>query len=760
VLFGSIDRLLFRPLPYEAPNRLVQVHTFVASEPGRTPFAAMPMSLTQRLVDSSKSFEGFGWTEPGLVTTVPTEGGNPLSLVPVSSQALDVLGVRAFAGRTFTESDGSGVGWTVMLSFTTWRTRFGSSDDVIGMSWPSGRTNFRVIGILPEAFLLPSSRLVERVDGVVVRPQRNNQAGSLTVAPFARLKRNVSIAAAQAEVDFLTAQEPLSADESQPRSGGRQVILQPLQRGLFFLVRPYLWVVSSAIWAVLSIACVNLAILLLARGQSRTHEVAVRTALGASSSRLALTPVLEAGMICVVGGGIAVLMYSLTADALPLVLPSALRSFVVDAVDFRLTAITCGTIALCVMVAGLLPVIWARQRGLEPLIRSGRHVPLGRLRGSRLLVAIEAGFGVLLVVCAGVTVPTFASLALQGWGYEFENLYVASVGHGASQETLQQTDSRRVDTILDVVEGLPGVQGAAAGLILPLERDRPTAFWRERGISLSHWNVTPQLFLVLGNKIVAGRSFSASDADGSQRVAVINEAGIGSLWPGLRPNEVIGKSIDTDDGPHTVIGVSTNIRRLTGEVGRDLFLPLSRSAEGTQSAIEVAIRMAPGAVPDRDLLLSRLNARFSPSSLRVRSLRDTLAPSLDQPRFLAALFGSLAICAIVLSLFGLNSVAVFEATRRRHEMAIRLALGSSGASLRWLLIRDALKPALVGVAIGSCLSWWVSATVSGWVPSLPLPTLDMYVLASLTFIVATVVGAWFPARRATRVLPARVLGSP
>jgi hypothetical protein len=269
------------------------------------------------------------------------------------------------------------------------------------------------------------------------------------------------------------------------------------------------------------------------------------------------------------------------------------------------------------------------------------------------------------------------------------------------------------------------------------------------------------MFQTLGTPMRAGREFAASNITDGSTVAVINEACARALWPGVPIPAIIGRPLETVAGPRTVIGVAGDIRTLPSNAAvPGVFLPVTTpQMKALGFKVPIVVRMHAGAVPDLELLTTRLRERFPTQSVRLVSLGEQLGTVLDRPRFLAVLFGVLAGVALLLAATGVYAVAAFESVTRRHEMAIRQALGATAARLRGRLGADILAPVLVGTSMGLTASWLGARAFQAQVAELDAVNPSVFLAALLLIVVATVIALWRPAIQTGKVDPATELRS-
>jgi predicted permease len=777
--FSMFDRVLFRPLPYSEPDRLVQLQSRVSRATTLDGAATLNLPITHALAREKDLFTGIAWA-PGWETPVtPVSGENPLLwLTPVTYGTLDVLGVRPVIGPGF-----SAVGTAddaelpVLLTYETWQRRYRGSGSVLSLAWTApgvGTANarWRVVGVLPEGFLLPSSRLVrvqyDGIYGIDPRLDRQAPASEITVAPFARLAPGVSVAAARARVNAIAA-------SVHPRRTAVSVV--PLQTGLSVAVRPYVWLAMAGAWAVLGATCLTLAILLLTWSHSRRQDAGVRLALGASPRRLVITALLESTFLCGAGAVVGWLGYVWTRSLFVNAVPLGLQPFAADTVDIRVVAATCGAALVGAVVAGTMPALrTSRTAPLDVMRPSQGFALLERLEGGPVLLAAQVAFGVILLVGAWATVPGVLGFLLRSPGFDSADLFVVSVPTASDADAANAREqTRRGFTVIDVVRGLPGVVGVALSRTDPFARPEDDRFSRRLappGFEGRVLAVGAQFFRTLATPIIAGRAFSVADVEQQALVAMVNESGARALWPDVPVPTVIGRTVTTHDGPRVVVGVAADIRiELGARADPALFLPLSAddvyrpgpNNSGTWNSFQVLVRMAHGRVPDRALLRERL--RDQPWMIpnwgvpMLESVTAQFEPALERPRLLAAVFGTLGGIILMLTTIAVYGLASFEIRRRRDEMTVRLALGATPWALRRGLAAVMVKPVLAGVLVGLPFSWVVVKLLSLSVPLVNPNDFRIYAAAAAAMIVAALVAAWLPGRHLVTMGVGEVLRS-
>ncbi len=749
-VLSVVDRMLFRPLPYRDADRLVHLHRVILRSPA--PQTVFDQLMIIALRERATTFEAFtSASGPGTLTVLEGLGEAPLLLSFGSPNLLRVLGVQPVLGRDFIDADLQGKTVAVLLSYDVWRTRLGSAPDLPGRTFGS----YHVVGVLPPGFLLPSSALSERVDGIVARGVNTTTPGTLVPAVIGRLRPGVTAQQAQAETDVITRDIPGPG----PPFAHPSIQVQPVRMGLFFLYRPYLVLIFGAVCLVLLVAGVNLATLLVARGRSREQEIAVHAALGASRRRLIVTTLVESVVVSTAGCVLAVGLSYWAHGALLTIVPPSFRGLTESPLDPRLVLIALsGTITVSILAA-VIPAWRASHVDLQSALqRAGRGAGTSRLKGGATLLAAEAALGLVLVAGGAATVRNFLGILLKNPGYVPADLYSIDVYHRWSKD-MRADRVARPRAVIDAIRSVPGIQAGAVALMLPtLDIPGSHDFWKPYGVQGTRWAVGDGFFETLRTPIRTGRGFTAAEVDSQALVALVNEMGARVLYPDGPAAASVGKTIKTTDGMREIVGVVAEIRRMPGVAPAPaLFLPVSAAEVTPSQSLKVAVRMSVGRLPDEQLITARLDAQFPKSSIDILSLDDARAPHFHQPRFQAVLFGSLAVAGVLLAAMGLFAVATFEASRRRHEMGVRLTLGATRRQIQRLIIGTALRPVAIGAVAGLAVCWWAAKFLQGYLFEVDARDPITYALVASVLLMTAAIASWLPARTASSVDPSTSL---
>lgn len=778
LVFSMFDRVLFRPLPYDEPHRMVQLH----SQPGMGD-PALPLAVTLELARQPSLFAGIGWADGGEpVPLITVAGENPvLWLTSVTTNSLEVLGIRPVIGPGFSAMRATSFERPVLLTYETWQRQYGGSDDVLALSWMTRDAQqrdiyWRVVGVLPQGFLLPSPRPVTAPYDAIygVDPGFERQLLStetITVAPFARLAPGISFRAAQARVDaYVAARFPRPTNMFFQRAK-----MISLQSGLSAPGRRHATLAVVGAWAILVATSLTLTILLLTWSQSRRQDAGVRLALGASPRRLVISALAESVILCAAGAVIGWLVYAWTRSLFMSLMPPGLRSFAVETADVRVIAVTGGVALMSALAAGTLPALRAAQTSPLHVLRSQQDsMRFDRLFGGSFLLSVQAAFGVMLLVSALAILPGVLRSLLASPGFDAHDLFMVNIptsNDKTASDAREQT--RRGLAALEVVHQISGVLGAALSRsdpFWPPSWERPGSSNRS-GFAGRVLPVDADFFRTLAVPLKAGRAFSDADIEQQSLVAMVNEAGARALWPDQPVQSAINRTVPTHDGPRLVVGVAADFHiGIDTPVAPTLFLPLSATEAYSSpdnafpyNSYRVMIRMVSGRIPDRALLSDKLREQpwmisnwTGPQS---QSVVAELDAALETPRLLALIFGALAAIALLLTGVAMYGLSNFEIWRRREEMTVRLALGATPRALRRRLAVAVVKPVLVGILVGLPMGWVIARVLSASVAVGSASDLWIYAAAAATILVAALIAAWLPGRRFFSMRTAELLRS-
>jgi len=820
-IFSILNTLLLRTLPVQEPERLVMLaggswtnpiweeirnrvygtRGHEAADPreqtseGAARSVGVPASDRARRgagVPADPIFDGaFAWSGERF----DLAGGGPTEFVDgiwASGRFFDVLGVPAILGRTFTEADdargGGPEGPVAVISYRYWQRRLGGSADAIGRSLTLDRVPFTVIGVTPPGFFgIDVGSAFDVIVPIGVEPLLRGSESSLDRRGYwwldvmARLKPGQTIDAATVALRGVQPQirEATLPGDWRPEWLERYLkdafTLAPAATGESFLRRRYerpLLVLMGVVALVLLIACANIANLLLARAAARQHELSVRLALGASRARLGRQLFAESLALAGLGAGLGLWFARWGSELLVRQLSTQRSQVFLDlSLDWRVLGFTTAVAVATALLFGTLPAFRAaRVQPSEAMNAQGRTLVGERRLGlGQLLVVVQVALSLVIVVGAGLFVRTFTALATLDPGFERHGILVVSVN---AERSAVEPEGRAAffERIREAVAVLPGVTHAACSVVTPVSgstwqytvevESEPPRPENERG---THVNiVSPSWLATYGTRLLAGRDLDAADREGAPAVALVNEAFARRFTAGRNP---IGRTVlrpsrpGQSTPPIEIVGLVQNAvyRSLRQEIPPTMYLPLAQTPD-LRPAINVSVRAATGS----PALLTRsiadaIGGLDRDVSLTFRTLADQIDASLTQERLIAMLSGFFGGLALLLAGIGLYGVTSYAVSRRRTEIGIRLALGANPAGVLGLVFSRVSLLVGLGVVAGGAISFWAARFAETLLFGLPPRDPATFAVAAVVLALVGAAAAWRPARRASRLDPARVL---
>jgi putative ABC transport system permease protein len=703
-----------------------------------------------------------------------------------------VLGVPAILGRTFTEADdrrgGGPDGPVAVISYGFWQRRFGGAADVVGRSLTVERVPFTIVGVAPPQFFgVDVGRTYDIAIPIGTEPLIRGKESALDRRSYwwlnvmLRLRKSQSLQAADQTMRGVHPQireATMPPDWRQPdkeRYLEEGFSLLPAANGGSPLRQRYqqpLTTIMVVVSLVLLIACANIANLLLARATARRHELSIRVALGASRLRIARQLLTESLLLSVLGALIGLVFAQWGSRLLVGQLSTATNNvFLALSIDWRILGFTAAVAIATAMLFGTAPALRGmRAQPHDALKAQGRGVVGdGRLGVGSVLVVLQVALSLVLVVGAGLFMRTFASLAQLDLGFDRNPVLVASI----NAQPVQLEPAERPELFrrtLDAAAAVPGVASAALSAVTPVSGstwnhrielpDGPNLPEKERQTYVN--SVSSGWFRTYGTPMLAGRDFGTGDTSSAPQVAIVNEAFAKKFTGGRNP---IGTRIRQPGNAvrpaieRQIVGYVKDAvyRSLRDPVPPTMYIPYAQQPE-PPSSMSVSVRAASGspALLTKPLA-SALTQVHSDIAITFRPLADQVNAALIQERivaWLSAFFGGLALLLAGLGLYGVMSYAV---SRRRTEIGIRMALGAAPGGVVALVLRRVAILVGIGTIAGAVVSLWASRFVStllyGLQPRDPLTL----IAAILVLVTIGAMAGWLPARRASRIDPARVL---
>lgn len=771
--FGLLETFFLRPLPYPSADRLVQLHRTVPDQGFESRRFSLPNVLALREAmeerGDSAPVEAMGAYNYGPRNlTAPETRPERIMVSRVTVDLLRMLGVQPIRGRSFTDAEAEpGSGDVVLVDHGFWQRRFGGRPDLVGQAIRLDGTPHTVVGIMPPDVQFPFGGVkawvpVTEDEAAFGRDYRN-------FMPVVRLRESVERDAAVRDLE-LAYRRIHERDADADRVYG--VRAEALRTALLFLddtIRPVLYAGLGASGFVLLVVCANLAGLVLARTRRRRHELAVRTALGAERGQLVVQILSETVLLALGGGLLGVLVAAWQLDLVGGFIPEDLFRVGEIGVDGSVLGVALLAVALSAAVAGLWPGLRsAREVDLRGMLGEGRRAPggLGASRSQGALVTGQVALALVLLAGAAVVLRSFVEMRGQDPGFDPEPVLTAGWTLPEAGYPDDEARARFLRDVLAAVRAAPGVDVAGAVNPLPMNFEVYAQEFRLAGegagdasLRSAHYHmVAPGYFRAMGIRLLAGRTFTDRDDASAPPVVVVSRETELRYWP---EEGAVGRRIrlgaESDARLATVVGVVENTARafLGDPPGSVIYRPLLATGggrgflvatgTGEPAALVGPVREAVRSV-DPDLPLSD-----------VRTMPEVVQQSMAPWTAGTVALLVLGLEALVLALMGLYGVVAYAVSERTREVGIRTALGAEPAQTVALFLRRAAVQVGIGVALGLAGALVLTRAVSGLLQGVSPVDPPSLAAATAVTVLAALLAAWLPARRAARVDPMIVL---
>ncbi len=765
VVFTVVDGVLLSPLPYENPERLVRVYQSWPSDPEEPSFLAGAAFLAYReLTDVFDGLAGlYTYGETGVDVMLGDEPERILAM-PISADMLAVLGVEPALGREFRREEEHSNAGVVMLSYGLWQRYFNGAPDVVGQTLDIEGAPRTVVGVMPAGFRNPIGSQVDIWHPEQLLPVAEgydpNDWDNHYLSAVGRLREGVTVEQARARIDALVPTYEAMYDDVE----GQSALIVPLLEDKVGATRTMLWTLMSAVGMVLLIACVNIAGLFLARGADRSHELAIRAALGAPRRRL-ISQMLSESLLLGIAGGIAGLLLSFAGLAAVVRLaPDTLPRVAELGIDLRVFGFTAVVTLLTGLLFGMAPALRFSRPDLERSLRQedrGNSVsgPIYRARGA--LVVAEVSLALVLLFGAGLLIKSFNNLINVDLGVNAGGVVTYEVHLPDSRYPEGAQRIAFYDDLFARVRAIAGVDSVGAVSFLPSEGDYHQWGLRrldidpesERARTGPNVRVIDEDYLqVMGIDLLRGRGFAEEDTLESPRMLLINQVIADELFADSDP---IGTPMRLAGREYEIAGVVSNSSRdPLGTFGPDVYIAHDQYATNRNWAMIQTVRTAGDPLAIVDQVRGALGAVDPQLVLyRVRAMQSVVDNGIAAQRFATALMTAFAGVALLLAAIGIYGVLSYTVTQRTHEIGIRMALGADRRQVRALVLRQGVWLAGIGVLVGTAgslaLARWLGSMLFEVRPNDPL------VLGAVALCLALVaaLAGYLPARRATIVDP-------
>lgn len=779
-IFSVVDAVLLRALPYDEPSALVAVGTtfptreWADEEAGLQHLAGTSMANFLDYRDRSRSFAALAGAEATNVL-LPDLGSGPelASAAAVSADFFEILGVTPALGRTFLPEEQSVTADGVFLiSYGAWQRRFAGDPDVIGRGMSGSGEGGVVIGVLPRDFTPPEHLFPGEPDfWMPLQPDNERYAdrGGRSLAIIGRLAEGIDVLEARDEAGDIAVALATEYPEGNVFPDGTHfgIGVNGLHAQTVGTSGRTLRIFLGASGLLLLLAAMNAATLLLARALDRKRELGVRMALGAGRRRMVGLLMSEAGLVTVAGGIVGIAFAYGGVWAFLQYAPSGIPRMETVRVDARVLTLAAAVSIVAGLAAGLVPAVRLSRRAAWTRVAGsarGSSEPTSRLRSS--LVGAQLAVAVVLLSGAGLLFTSFVRILSVDPGFEPDGLISLNVGlkrPGSADEPTWQG----WDRVLEEVATVPGVTSVAGTSNPPFQ----SPFWAPRLLlpgdppeirreGISGFSVTPGYLETIGTRLVSGRPIERLDGPDAEPVALVNETFVRTQLGGADPLDMIIRHAEGEDEvPIRIVGVVEDVVQGSADQGPQsaIYIPHTQSEWPFVQVVLRTTLPADVVIPEVRKAIARFNPVVPPRD--IRTMRDRMSGSRTSPRFQAMLIGAFAIIALLLAAAGLYGSLSHAVGRRKREMGVRMALGAKRRGVLGLVVREGLKVALTGLALGLVVTFWATRVLTDFLfgvePNDPLTLVGVaLVLTAVSFLACLL-----PARRATAVDPVEVLRS-
>jgi putative ABC transport system permease protein len=765
-VFSVVYAVLLRPLPYKDPASLLVLHETTpkvgdvsVSFPNFIDWRAASRTFRQMAAVQAVDFNLAGVTQP-----------ENISGDAVSPNFLSMMGVRPFLGRDFDASEEKpGTAAVLLLSYSLWQSHLGGDPNAVGKTLTLDGRSFTIVGVLPPNYrsldttdvMLPIGVWATDNSGAI---KERGERGDMVV--IGRLAAGAGFGQARAEMEGIAARLAIEYPGSNDQFS---VKLQPIRQAFVGDMKTAILVLFGAVLFVLLIACANVANLFLVRGASRTKEIALRIAFGASRGRIIRQMLTESLILACFGGVVGVGLALGGIRGMARLIPGDMLSGATVNLNGAVLLFVAGVVALAAFIFGLAPALHSTKPDVQSELKeggrsSGGGVAQNRLRGA--LAVAEISLALVLLIGAGLMMKSLYRLLEVDPGFRPERVLTMGMDLRAQQYSEDPAVLNFWQQLIDRVSALPGVQSAAVGTVIPLTDSHSRSDVTIEGMALPtpgnfpHPDVhivSPGYITALGIPLLRGRTFTDQDNEKAPLAGMINAMVARRFFPNEDP---IGKrfmfghpSAANPPKWYTVVGVvsDTRLYGLANPARLEVYVPFRQNPRNSM-ALVVKSGADPAsltsAIRDAVQSIDKDQPVFA-----VSTMQELVSNSVATRRMTLVLLGMFSGLALVLGAIGIYGVISYSVAQRTHEIGIRMALGAPRADVFRLVVGEGLKLAGVGITIGIAAAFGLARLLSSLLYGISATDFETFLGVAVLLALVALVACYVPARRAMRVDP-------
>jgi predicted permease len=771
-LFSVVNGVLLNPLPFPAPNQLATLYA------NRVHLERASISYPNFLdwQRENHTFVSMAAFRPDDFNLTGTGEAEHIRGEMVSADFFSTFGMKPQIGRSFrSEEDRLGGAPVALISAGLWKRKFGSVPDIVGKRIELNGTGYTIIGVIPAGFHLSMPAFPENNEVCIPIGQWtdvifHDRSSGLGTKAVGRLKPGVTLAQARADMESVANHLAQAYPVADKDSG---VTVMSLRDSMVGEIRPFLLLLLGAVGFVLLIACVNVANLSLARSTNRTREFAIRSALGATTSRVLRQLLTESTLLAVAGGALGLLLAAWGTQAVLGLVSETLPRAAEIRLDGRVLLFTVAISLASGILFGLAPALKISRPDLQGTLKEGgRGSSGGRHRAQGIFVATEMGMAVVLLIGAGLMLRTLSRLWDVSPGFDPHHVLTFYVGLPPSTETATPASVRAsLLQLHDRLASIPGVQSVS--LLrgsLPMWDDGEDPFWIEdRPKPLSdndkYWSiwseVEPDYLKVMGIHLVRGRFFTAQDTETAPHIAVIDQDFAEKFFPGEDP---IGKTfVDDYVGPTRIVGVVRHVKQWGLDdklaIHAEFYLPFRQIPDKYMSrairSTTVVLRSTGEPLGLVDTIRHEIQQMNSEQVMFSPQTMDDIVynHSVVAQRFSMMLLVAFAAMALLLASVGIYGVVSYIVGQRTREIGLRIALGAHQSHVMRSVLSEGARMALIGVGIGLAAALVLTRLMAGLLYGVSAMDPLTFAAVAILLMIVAMAACYIPASRAMRVDP-------